>query len=89
MVEKWGRKSKNVEASPSDLIFRDSRCIHYGAAAKGERPRVAKCEHHFYKFDTNLILMLARNDDVCYKLAKGINPELKKKESILRNILVL
>jgi hypothetical protein len=35
---------KKVEAGPGDVILWDSRCIHYGAAAKGERPRVATCE---------------------------------------------
>lgn len=34
---------KKVEAGPGDVILWDSRCIHYGAAAKGERPRIATC----------------------------------------------
>lgn len=32
-----------VEAEPGDVILWDSRCIHYGAAARGDRPRVATC----------------------------------------------
>jgi len=32
---------KKVEAGPGDVILWDSRCIHYGAAAKGDRARVA------------------------------------------------
>ncbi|KAK4686141.1 hypothetical protein P7C73_g3991, partial [Tremellales sp. Uapishka_1] len=36
-----GCKWKKVEAGPGDVILWDSRCIHYGAAAKGDRPRVA------------------------------------------------
>lgn len=39
-----GCKWHKVEASPGDLILWDSRCIHYGAAARGDRPRVATCE---------------------------------------------
>jgi ectoine hydroxylase-related dioxygenase (phytanoyl-CoA dioxygenase family) len=35
---------KKVEAGPGDVILWDSRCIHYGAAARGDRPRVATCE---------------------------------------------
>ena len=35
---------KKVEAGPGDVILWDSRCIHYGAAAEGDRPRVATCE---------------------------------------------
>lgn len=36
---------KKVECSPGDVILWDSRCIHYGAAARGNRPRVATCKH--------------------------------------------
>jgi len=36
-----GCKWKKVEAGPGDVILWDSRCIHYGAAAKGDRPRIA------------------------------------------------
>jgi len=32
---------KKVEAGPGDVILWDSRCIHYGAAARGDQPRVA------------------------------------------------
>ncbi|WVQ84410.1 hypothetical protein IAT38_006562 [Cryptococcus sp. DSM 104549] len=39
--EKKGCKWKKVEAGPGDLILWDSRCVHYGAAARGNRPRVA------------------------------------------------
>lgn len=39
-----GCKWKKVEAGPGDVILWDSRCVHYGAAAKGDRPRVATCE---------------------------------------------
>lgn len=61
--EERGCKWKKVEASPGDLILWDSRCVHYGAAAKGETPRVATCEHHsFYRSHTNLTLILTRND---------------------------
>ena len=42
---KWftdrGCKWVKVEAEPGDLILWDSRCIHYGAAARGDRPRLA------------------------------------------------
>ncbi|ORX37087.1 hypothetical protein BD324DRAFT_642094 [Kockovaella imperatae] len=30
-----------VEAGPGDVILWDSRCVHYGAAAEGDQPRVA------------------------------------------------
>jgi len=30
-----------IEAGPGDAILWDSRCVHYGAAATGDRPRVA------------------------------------------------
>lgn len=36
-----GCRWKKVEAGPGDVILWDSRCIHYGAAAEGDRPRVA------------------------------------------------
>ncbi|ORY27108.1 hypothetical protein BCR39DRAFT_560206 [Naematelia encephala] len=36
-----GCKWKKIEAGPGDLILWDSRMIHYGDAAKGDRPRVA------------------------------------------------
>ncbi|WVN90799.1 uncharacterized protein L203_106042 [Cryptococcus depauperatus CBS 7841] len=36
-----GCKWKKIEADPGDLILWDSRCIHYGASATGDRPRVA------------------------------------------------
>jgi ectoine hydroxylase-related dioxygenase (phytanoyl-CoA dioxygenase family) len=39
-----GCEWKKVECSPGDLILWDSRCVHYGAAAHGQRPRVATCE---------------------------------------------
>lgn len=39
-----GCKWVKVEASPGDVILWDSRCIHYGAAARGDRPRVATCK---------------------------------------------
>ena len=39
-----GCRWKKVEAGPGDVILWDSRCIHYGAAAEGDRPRVATCE---------------------------------------------
>lgn len=39
-----GCKWRKVEAGPGDVILWDSRCIHYGAAAEGHRPRVATCE---------------------------------------------
>ena len=35
---------KKVEAGPGDVILWDSRCIHYGAAAEGDKPRIATCE---------------------------------------------
>ena len=35
---------KKVEAGPGDVILWDSRCIYYGAAARGDRPRVATCK---------------------------------------------
>nr|XP_031858563.1 uncharacterized protein CI109_006086 [Kwoniella shandongensis]KAA5525635.1 hypothetical protein CI109_006086 [Kwoniella shandongensis] len=42
---KWyeakGCKWKKVEAGPGDVILWDSRTVHYGAAARGQRPRVA------------------------------------------------
>lgn len=38
-----GCKWIKVEAEPGDVILWDSRCVHYGAAAKGSRPRVATC----------------------------------------------
>ena len=40
-----GCKWKKVEAGPGDVILWDSRCIHYGAAARGDRPRVATCTY--------------------------------------------
>ena len=39
-----GCKMHKVEAGPGDVILWDSRCIHYGAAAEGDVPRVATCE---------------------------------------------
>jgi ectoine hydroxylase-related dioxygenase (phytanoyl-CoA dioxygenase family) len=46
--EQWflerGCKWKKVEAGPGDVILWDSRCMHYGAAAKGDRPRIATCK---------------------------------------------
>ncbi|ORX35314.1 hypothetical protein BD324DRAFT_632306 [Kockovaella imperatae] len=36
-----GCKWIKVEAEPGDVILWDSRCVHYGAAARGDRPRVA------------------------------------------------
>lgn len=36
-----GCKWHKVEAGPGDVILWDSRCIHYGAAATGDRPRIA------------------------------------------------
>ncbi|ODO00065.1 hypothetical protein I350_06689 [Cryptococcus amylolentus CBS 6273] len=39
--ESKGCRWKKVEAEPGDLILWDSRCVHYGAAATGEVPRVA------------------------------------------------
>ncbi|GFZ50535.1 hypothetical protein JCM24511_08292 [Saitozyma sp. JCM 24511] len=36
-----GCKWVKVEAEPGDVILWDSRCIHYGAPARGDRPRVA------------------------------------------------
>jgi len=36
-----GCKWKKIEAGPGDVILWDSRCIHYGAAAEGDRPRIA------------------------------------------------
>ncbi|ORY31827.1 hypothetical protein BCR39DRAFT_525560 [Naematelia encephala] len=36
-----GCKWTKIEAGPGDVILWDSRCIHYGAAAHGDRPRVA------------------------------------------------
>ncbi|WWC88322.1 uncharacterized protein L201_003230 [Kwoniella dendrophila CBS 6074] len=36
-----GCKWKKLEAGPGDLILWDSRTIHYGDAARGDRPRVA------------------------------------------------
>jgi ectoine hydroxylase-related dioxygenase (phytanoyl-CoA dioxygenase family) len=45
---KWfydrGCEWKKVEANAGDVILWDSRLIHYGAAAEGDRPRVATCE---------------------------------------------
>jgi len=45
--EKWfldrGCTWKKVEAGAGDVILWDSRCMHYGAAAKGDRPRIATC----------------------------------------------
>jgi hypothetical protein len=35
---------KKIEAHAGDVILWDSRCIHYGAAAEGDVPRVATCE---------------------------------------------
>ena len=37
-----------VEAPPGSLILWDSRCTHYGAAAEGDRPRVATCEPNMF-----------------------------------------
>ncbi|WVQ85842.1 hypothetical protein IAT38_008010 [Cryptococcus sp. DSM 104549] len=39
--EERGCKWVKTEVGPGDLILWDSRCIHYGAAAQGDRPRVA------------------------------------------------
>ena len=39
-----GCKWKKIEAHAGDVILWDSRCVHYGAAAEGDRPRVATCE---------------------------------------------
>jgi len=36
-----GCKWVKVEAEPGDVILWDSRCVHYGAPARGDRPRVA------------------------------------------------
>ncbi|WVF69116.1 hypothetical protein IAT40_003890 [Kwoniella sp. CBS 6097] len=36
-----GCKWHKIEAGPGDVILWDSRSIHYGAAAQGDRPRVA------------------------------------------------
>ena len=41
---KRGCKWVKVEAHPGDVILWDSRTVHYGAAAHGDRPRVATCE---------------------------------------------
>jgi ectoine hydroxylase-related dioxygenase (phytanoyl-CoA dioxygenase family) len=38
-----GCKWVKMEAEPGDVILWDSRCIHYGAAARGDRARVATC----------------------------------------------
>ena len=46
--QKWffdrGCTWRKVEAGPGDVILWDSRCIHYGAPAEGDRPRIATCE---------------------------------------------
>jgi hypothetical protein len=33
-----------IEANAGDVILWDSRCVHYGAPAEGDVPRVATCE---------------------------------------------
>jgi hypothetical protein len=38
---------KKILAEPGDLILWDSRTVHYGAHAEGDRPRVATCESPF------------------------------------------
>ncbi len=38
---------KKVEAEPGDVILWDSRCVHYGAHASGDRPRIATCKSVF------------------------------------------
>jgi hypothetical protein len=53
-----GCKWIKVEAEPGDLILWDSRCIHYGAPARGERPRVATCK------PSPFLGVLASADDV-------------------------
>lgn len=40
-----GCKWEKICAHPGDVILWDSRCIHYGAAPKGRKPRVASCEY--------------------------------------------
>ena len=40
-----GCKWVKVEAEPGDVILWDSRCVHYGVAARGDRPRIATCEY--------------------------------------------
>lgn len=37
---------RKVAVGPGDVILWDSRVIHYGAAATGDRARVATCEHN-------------------------------------------
>jgi hypothetical protein len=61
-----GCKWVKVEAEPGDLILWDSRCIHYGAAARGNRPRLATCTYRI------MVLKI----DVCYKPAKDCQPEM-------------
>jgi len=39
-----GCKWVKVEAGPGDVILWDSRTVHYGAEARGDRPRVATCK---------------------------------------------
>jgi len=57
--EKWfldrGCTWKKVEAGAGDVILWDSRCMHYGAAAKGDRPRIATCMSSLYLIKIELI----------------------------------
>lgn len=73
---KWfydrGCKWVKVEAEPGDLILWDSRTIHYGAVATGEKARVATCEWNILPN----VLELTRGLDVCYKPASDIQPEM-------------
>lgn len=87
--EKWfldrGCKWKKVEAGPGDVILWDSRCMHYGAAAKGQRPRIATCEstRRRLHFDDDVC---SSGSDVCYKPAGAISPEFADlRKEVMKN----
>lgn len=96
--EQWflerGCKWKKVEAGPGDVILWDSRCMHYGAAAKGERPRVATCKCHLLTIIVVLKIHCKERGsiadamalDVCYKPAGAISPEFADlRKEVMKN----
>lgn len=67
-----GCKWRKIEAGPGDVILWDSRCIHYGAAAEGDVPRIATCQSLCFPSRVRLTGPI----DVCYKPAKDSTPEM-------------
>ena len=67
------------------MILWDSRCMHYGAAAKGDRPRVATCTL-LLSFSSCIVCNTDFILDVCYKPAGAISPEFAElRKEVMKN----